>query len=724
MAGIFFLLLPPVLSVIGCPEDNALCIARFEEEPTATNLLKVQDPLLDQFLQLSETEREAYLTAVDFKTNVYGKYLARDFFSSETGAIQKYRVGFTRFLHASDISFAGFEDAHPFDGSYIKDGNVLSSADGAKVSLTDFKKNAPLGKKYVLLVSEGKLKIRPQKLPSGAQAYSFIGHLRDDSTGNLALDEGMLHRYYIKGGRNLKLPGAFKIDGQAQQLGGIIFKDHGSFSLKMTANEEKGDDLVFHDAHITSIQKQGLPGIGMNSLNVRGSVTINPADFPSIQQTLVVSKGQTFKVNGVTIDATKSDVNTYFHDPGISLVRKRAVYFDNEGIVVQGTEGSPSDVFSVTVPSASLREMMIAKQGKENIILPSGKKNWYADGDRSEEVRKLQQMLVREGLLEQGQAGGIFTDATTVAVKQWQEKMGIKEDGAFGEKALEAYYGLSSKGNLVLLPGKGRIVLVATDGKTSGLVADEGTGVYIGHQRYTIQDGNLLKQIKKSSEDAFGIPIEVLVEKKEKQKEEVQHASAVPADEPRESYTIIPPLPSSPRRDKKKLELTQAAYTGIFIDLQTQELSYFKNGVEVSRSHVGIGMGNNPEKPDPSVATIPGDYEITGIQKNKGSGKWARDLWYTGLDQDEGYYDSPRGRTFNVYGPGFIGLKEKTTGKITQIGIHGTNILGEGQLTYYQGLGKRVGQGAYVSHGCIRMKNDEWLELKTRVGKETPVIIF
>ena len=139
-----------------------------------------------------------------------------------------------------------------------------------------------------------------------------------------------------------------------------------------------------------------------------------------------------------------------------------------------------------------------------------------------------------------------------------------------------------------------------------------------------------------------------------------------------------------------------------------------------------LGFNDNA-LPDTSWLDPTSTQDVLSTLSDTGSvGDWAglsNDFF--DLGKDEGYYDSTKGEYLSVYGPGFIVLKNKDTGEIVQTGIHGTNIIGNMQFLYYNNIGKPLlGQGTYISHGCMRVQNDEWIELRERTKAKTPVKII
>ncbi len=169
----------------------------------------------------------------------------------------------------------------------------------------------------------------------------------------------------------------------------------------------------------------------------------------------------------------------------------------------------------------------------------------------------------------------------------------------------------------------------------------------------------------------------------------------------------------------EKMKRNYKAY--VYIDRATQLGYYIQEGQIVQNFVVGVGTGNDPDNPNPSLATPSGIFSVSSIQKDKPVGKWSQEGTLGILKPNEGYktrkFGVPIGKLASVYGPGFFSLRDDKTGKLVQYGIHGTSCYGNLQL-HLTPSGSR-----YFSHGCIRMTNSDWNDLSQRITPGTKVVI-
>jgi hypothetical protein len=164
-------------------------------------------------------------------------------------------------------------------------------------------------------------------------------------------------------------------------------------------------------------------------------------------------------------------------------------------------------------------------------------------------------------------------------------------------------------------------------------------------------------------------------------------------------------------KSKDALIIDDAANKILIVDKNTQKLSVydsFSGQIKIYDVSTGENPGNKLMKGD--LKTPEGVFPIIGIEDASG---WTYD------------FNDGKGPTDGAYGPYFIRLKtdEQSVFKnvnadfrftnrkeFTGIGIHGTHL---NEL-----VGKRT------SHGCIRLKNEDLIELKKYVKPGTLVVII
>jgi len=148
--------------------------------------------------------------------------------------------------------------------------------------------------------------------------------------------------------------------------------------------------------------------------------------------------------------------------------------------------------------------------------------------------------------------------------------------------------------------------------------------------------------------------------------------------------------------EKTKLSIDEQTQTfldaqegdlAIAINKTTQELSLYKKEWELADSYtVSTGAGIEDKTKVGDMCTPEGVFHITSIE-----------------DSHEREFEGIKG----AYGPWFLRLE---TPGFTGIGIHGTN--------------EPEKLGNPVSHGCIRMQNEDVTKVKNLVEKDSPVLIY
>lgn len=191
--------------------------------------------------------------------------------------------------------------------------------------------------------------------------------------------------------------------------------------------------------------------------------------------------------------------------------------------------------YTVTIPSIHFKALTSEEQLAKKPIINLPKKGYWSHGDSSEEVQKIQDALITAGYLDPQykdptKGYGQFGPKTDEALRKWQESVFVTSgdcigsfiagacvsDGKFGTKALNKYYGFNPVASIAVRPEEGR-ALLSVDGGMLGLEIDGGVTIGVqDNNRIRVGDENLrtnrdeiIREIKKSTEAAFDLPVEI-----------------------------------------------------------------------------------------------------------------------------------------------------------------------------------------------------------------------
>jgi len=162
-------------------------------------------------------------------------------------------------------------------------------------------------------------------------------------------------------------------------------------------------------------------------------------------------------------------------------------------------------------------------------------------------------------------------------------------------------------------------------------------------------------------------------------------------------FILIFIIPSSNSESSKKSEtgknIDKPKVSKIVVTKSKFTLEVYDDKNEIIKAYkVAIGKNPGDKQRKGDMRTPVGEFKIIQIQNSK---SWKYDFPDDGLGPIEG-----------AYGPWFIRLK---TPKWTGIGIHGTH--------------DPKSIGTMSSTGCIRMRNEDIIELKNMVKIGIPVVI-
>ncbi|MFH0701236.1 MAG: L,D-transpeptidase family protein [Candidatus Woesearchaeota archaeon] len=702
---ILFLIALLVLIFNVVAEGEVDPLLAFEKEPTAENLLKIAQPNSYQFIKLSELERARYISSLspdDFK-DPNKQQIGYVYFTEAVSNINGDKDSFVVYLKGLGVSITSFDgDIKGYGSDHILIGKSQS------INLQDFKKGGRLGEKYSISIREGEIYLI---LKDTQEQVSFQGKLKQmpSQPGSFSIDKGSINGMTIEKGENIKISTGKIVSGTAKEFAGMVFSSSTPFSY-----DSKENILSLDGARVISVGSTA-------NIYVRGSLIIEPSDYAKINGNLKIKLGTKVSVNGVETKAQTQDVKLEYQGSSLFPEGIHSLFAAfKTGELSNTVTATPTEIeaqgegYETKVPAGNL---VSSSKGIGNINLP--KKGYLSVGDKGEEVSKVQDMLVSKGYLKE--SDGIFGSQTETALKAWQREAYSREgvctgsiqgsnciaDGKFGTRSLQTYLGANPRSAVVINPKQGRVVVSGSDGRV-GIDVQGSSEVKVGDQQLEAKGSILLKGIS----PWLGVPLDV------------ESSDVTLRDETGDIVNAYKRLTADAQTPKKVENILASSpkYTGVIIDVDSQKLFYFENGQQVSRSNIGVGTGNDPNNPSRATETPRGDFKIAGFQDNKGSGKWATEydaLRALGLGANEGYKDTLRGRLLNVYGPGYISLQNTKTGEVVPTGIHGTNVIGSTQLF----VNSLTGKNSYVSHGCMRMNNDEWLQLRSKVKSGTKVKI-
>ncbi len=158
-------------------------------------------------------------------------------------------------------------------------------------------------------------------------------------------------------------------------------------------------------------------------------------------------------------------------------------------------------------------------------------------------------------------------------------------------------------------------------------------------------------------------------------------------------FIIVPSNSDSLKKSEKKKNDDNSKVSKIVVTKSKFTLEVYNDKNEIIKTYkvaVGKNPGDKQRKGD--MRTPVGEFKIVQIQNSQS--------WVYNFPDDD------LGPIKGAYGPWFIRLK---TPKWTGIGIHGTH--------------DPKSIGTMSSTGCIRMRNEDIIELKNIVKIGTPVII-
>ena len=698
-----------------------------------------EDITLEDFENYNEKQQQEYIQGLNEAAfaDPANKDIADSYFIDKEDHINDNKNSFKEYLKAEGLKINSWEGNVV---SYDKKGLIETELSSIKVS--DFDDG-----KYSISVNEyGAIYISPVKgIPQNS--HYIEGNLKKDESGNFQIEDGVLDMYNIKGGKNIIFNNDGTTEIEAEEYAGIKFDSTGKITMERGPSKSPYDTITFKDSKVKDYTVDYTPE-GNPVLTFKGNVKIDIDDYDNFMggdTTFRIKEGDSLSINDVEIKAIKNKEK--------GIINTVAVHFDGSNLYHRTKDGiynlvygdviddnyvrfTPSEIkiegdgkidFKVDIPTSYIIGNVVDSETEVPKLNAAKNGKYFVKGDEGDNVKIIQNFLIKEGYLDkiyaqEDQGYGNFGLNTENALKEWQYSKGLTPDGTFGKGSLKNMLGYNPSDILSISPDNGKALIyfeedesqVITEGNI-GIDFGGNNNLIMGNHKFITKDRKIMKDMTKQLGDVFGTAVRFTLRDSEGNKlDEYEYdPSGINVEE---SENIA------------KLGLRNKKYTGIAIDRSTQELYYYENGKIMQKSDIAVGSGNNPNNPNPAYSTPEGNFEIAWIEDNKGSGKWATEealLDFFDLGKDEGYYDSTKGEYLSVYGPGFIVLKNKDTGEIVQTGIHGTNIIGNMQFLYYNNIGKPLlGQGTYISHGCMRVQNDEWIELRERTKAKTPVKII
>lgn len=168
-----------------------------------------------------------------------------------------------------------------------------------------------------------------------------------------------------------------------------------------------------------------------------------------------------------------------------------------------------------------------------------------------------------------------------------------------------------------------------------------------------------------------------------------QAAQSQPVEPPEEAAKPETPKAEPPKEEQKQPEAAKPVYT-ILIDKSDYRLYVLKDNEVVKQWGVAVGAKPGQKQRAGDMTTPTGAFEVDEILD---ASYWTHD------------FGDGKGEINGAYGPNFISLVTGWDG----IGIHGTHA--------------PESIGTMVSEGCVRLRNNELLELLPYVEVGTKVTI-
>lgn len=168
-----------------------------------------------------------------------------------------------------------------------------------------------------------------------------------------------------------------------------------------------------------------------------------------------------------------------------------------------------------------------------------------------------------------------------------------------------------------------------------------------------------------------------------------QAAQSQPVEPPEEAAKPETPKAEPPKEEQKQPEAAKLVYT-ILIDKSDYRLYVLKDNEVVKQWGVAVGAKPGQKQRAGDMTTPTGAFEVDEILD---ASYWTHD------------FGDGKGEIKGAYGPNFISLVTGWDG----IGIHGTHA--------------PESIGTMVSEGCVRLRNNELLELLPYVEVGTKVTI-
>jgi peptidoglycan hydrolase-like protein with peptidoglycan-binding domain len=348
------------------------------EKQNSENLLKVENPTLDNFKVLNEGEKTNYLkNTINSKYNndfaqEYIKNINFEGSDKETQGLiaQKFFTYDVLNVNQNKDQFGVFYKNHynvniKLDGSllsYTKEGEVSTNQGNpiTKINIIKFKD------RYNFKVDNSGNLILVDK--SGDNEYKVSGVVTQSQNQNLEVLDGYIDGKKIINGQNIILSGDV-VSGKFLEFDGVIFQEGSDLMYDYNTNL-----LTLYGGEIKTIKE-------FVDLNIKGSAKINPENYDVIKGNLKVDISDRFILNNFAIE------NSMGRKPIINLP--------------------------------------VASELKR--------------GNRGEDVEKLQEMLVFEGYLPSDENDGIFGPKTENALKKWQDENSLVSNGIYSSVVKDVY---------------------------------------------------------------------------------------------------------------------------------------------------------------------------------------------------------------------------------------------------------------------------------------------
>ena len=456
---------------------------------------------LQQFLDLPLAEQKKFLEVADYN-NPQVRIVLGSYFAQSAENVNSNKAAFVNFVNAKGIELVEFTGNIE---QYNADGLLLGQE--GSININDFKEGI-LKEKYSFSIINGVIHL----VPKGTQKLIEIkGDLKKDrTTGNLQLDKGSIAGRIIVGGKNLRIEGEDRIEGEALQFAGVSFREKTPF-----AYDQKKNILKLANAKIKGVEKG-------TELSVVGSAIIT--DYGSVQGKLTVPPRQSLSVNNFKIKSGGNPVevrfggkNDLFSDLQGNFVRFSDTVHINGWVTVEvaeadvqkSTQYSDASAISIQeVPKFRGRSWFIVGDAPEEGVSAHGQIIQLKKALNAWHEQKFNQPYFLQEELQEGS----YSEATAELVELFQQNHNknnpsdkITEDGRWESGTLKAYQKYVKATTLsqrnIVVESRAGSTIVNYNPKKGDLTVDTygNVDLILGNKRFSLSSEGILKEITRTT---------------------------------------------------------------------------------------------------------------------------------------------------------------------------------------------------------------------------------